>query len=541
MKRIFPILILLSLLSCTDRHTRFLLDDVAAYIAVRPDSALTVLNSIDSDDLAGRRTKAQYALLYSMALDKNVIDVTSDSLISVATEWYSRHGSPDDRLKAFYYHGRVCQNAGDNERAMEHFVRAEAYAEEAEDNYAKGLLYNAMGGIYLDVLDIRMANEAFLSAKQCYKKADNTDKYADALLNIIGYHIECHSFDEAVAELDEVKMLWDDVSSRSRGGYYRRLIYLNRSMADSTELCENLHEYLDVIEPEFIDWLDVSEAFCYIKDYKSSLAALEKFKEVDESYEINPVYHLCAYELYDSLGWTEDALDAYRSYTDIINRTTTGIVTQDTPYISEKYKSEMMIMRKRNAILMIVVCSLVCFILLLAVIWWITGRLRHQEEANRRYLEECSLLESERDSLAGLIEGNRLVEEEAQKVIEARLELLNRFFSSAIQENHKKNMEVSDELEALMENKDKFLHDTRMIFAGTYPGFIDFLKDKGLDEHQIEICCLYALGLSGKDVINYIRRKRHYIDNMEIRVKLGLTEHDHNLGKYILNLFSMTK
>ena len=39
--------------------------------------------------------RAKYALLRSMALDKNYIDVADDSLINVAVEWYSRRGDAD--------------------------------------------------------------------------------------------------------------------------------------------------------------------------------------------------------------------------------------------------------------------------------------------------------------------------------------------------------------------------------------------------------------------------------------------------------------
>ena len=76
-----------------------------------------------------------------MALDKNCIDETDDSLINIAVKWYRRHGSADDCLKAYYYQGRIYQNAGDNERAMESFFMAERYIEKSVDNTQKGLLY----------------------------------------------------------------------------------------------------------------------------------------------------------------------------------------------------------------------------------------------------------------------------------------------------------------------------------------------------------------------------------------------------------------
>lgn len=93
-----------------------ILHSAGAYIGERPDSALALLDMIPREKLRGRKPEAEFALLYSMALDKNCIDETDDSLINIAVKWYRRHGSADDCLKAYYYQGRIYQNAGDNER-----------------------------------------------------------------------------------------------------------------------------------------------------------------------------------------------------------------------------------------------------------------------------------------------------------------------------------------------------------------------------------------------------------------------------------------
>ena len=60
-----------------------------------------------------------------------------------------------------------------------------------------------------------------------------------------------------------------------------------------------------------------------------------------------------------------------------------------------------------------------------------------------------------------------------------------------------------------------------------------YLVDNGLTEKEIEHCCLYAIGLNGKMVTNFTRKKRHYHMGSEIRKKLGLDEHDTNLSIHI--------
>ena len=79
----------LILSSCSARNQADVLDDVESFISEDPERALSVLDSLSSSgELPGHGDKARFALLYSMALDKNYIDSTDDSLINVAVKWY---------------------------------------------------------------------------------------------------------------------------------------------------------------------------------------------------------------------------------------------------------------------------------------------------------------------------------------------------------------------------------------------------------------------------------------------------------------------
>ena len=85
MKRLFHTILLICLVTgCGIRDVRNQLKDVEFYIADRPDSALAIIESIDSIVLRTKGLQAHHALLHAMALDKNYIDVkdqTASSLI----------------------------------------------------------------------------------------------------------------------------------------------------------------------------------------------------------------------------------------------------------------------------------------------------------------------------------------------------------------------------------------------------------------------------------------------------------------------------
>lgn len=88
----------------------------------KPDSALAVLEGIPTSDVKGKAASARYALLKSMALDKNYIDTTTFDVLQPAIDYYIKHGSPDEQLRTYYYQGRIYQNQGDDDSAMQSFM-----------------------------------------------------------------------------------------------------------------------------------------------------------------------------------------------------------------------------------------------------------------------------------------------------------------------------------------------------------------------------------------------------------------------------------
>lgn len=69
------------------------MNGIETYIQTRPDSALAVLSQIDTSSLRQPKERAQFALLYAIALDKNCIDTTDVCVIRSAVEYYLIHGT----------------------------------------------------------------------------------------------------------------------------------------------------------------------------------------------------------------------------------------------------------------------------------------------------------------------------------------------------------------------------------------------------------------------------------------------------------------
>lgn len=75
------------------------MDRAESVMNASPDSALLLLDSITPQSLSGSRRKARYALLRSIALDKNYIDTTNFDVLQPAIDYFLMKGSPDEKLK----------------------------------------------------------------------------------------------------------------------------------------------------------------------------------------------------------------------------------------------------------------------------------------------------------------------------------------------------------------------------------------------------------------------------------------------------------
>ena len=149
---------------------------------------------------------------------------------------------------------------------------------------------------------------------------------------------------------------------------------------------------------------------------------------------------------------------------------------------------------------------------------------------------EISQLESERDHLKELQQEQSELSKPIQKVIKDRLDILNGLLAKEITRNDSYAKSYNNWIETIRNDKKKFMDSTRLAFTASHPKFMEYLKQHGLSTEEINYLCLYAIGLRGKEVGEYIQIKRHYIISHEIRKKLGIDKHETNIGLYIRRL-----
>ena len=546
MKKLLTILLLVLCLASCNRHSEHwaTITEMERNIEERPDSLLIVLQSINTDELVGDEERAKHALLLSMALDKNVIDKTDFEVLQPAIDYYEDNGSATDKLRTYYYQGRIYQNAGNDTSAMEHFVNALSVGSQSNDILTKARIHFAQSNIYYDLYDFDNFIESNKSAALYFKQAEEYDSYAFCLIRIINGYTLKDEHDKALPYIEECKLMLDGLNITILTDFYSSYITYLIRYGTEQEIDEIIHQYISSIPSPNIDWLTIANAYYTMHKYNEALSILSQYDTEGNEYK-EKKYLAILYEVYKSLGDHKNALEIFEEYVDIFTTNIFAKMQQDTKFVEERHNLEMAKAKETEAKNKRTIAVWACLFIMTALLYAlniIRRRLQISRANNKELVVEKQRYEqlyadaiAERDALTKMVEDSS-VQEEAKAVIKARLDVLNKVIISQITGTTSANKKAYEELESLLANKDSFIESTRLTIEGNNPEFITALKQRGLTDEEINICCLYAIGLKGKDIKAYTSQSRHYHHSADIRHKFGLSENDTNLSIFIRDM-----
>lgn len=135
-------LFIAAFVSCTSKSDQIAttLQQVEQCMEAYPDSALKLLNGISNPNELEDKERADYLLLLTQARDKNIMDISVDSSIIFAIDYYKKSGDKRKYGTAMYYYGRVLQKSKDGTKAMKVFLEARQILEEIKEYRILGLL-----------------------------------------------------------------------------------------------------------------------------------------------------------------------------------------------------------------------------------------------------------------------------------------------------------------------------------------------------------------------------------------------------------------
>lgn len=204
-----------------------------------PDSALMLLELMDSPDQLSAADRAFYCLLLTQARDKNFIKPASDSLIQVAVDYYKEKGDRTYVARALYLKGRVNDDLGHMEEAARCYLEALDRAKETHDYLLTGLIYDQLGTVYWRLGGLE---EPLLYQKQAYAyyvKAGDSLYFPFALRDLGRGYWRKKMYDSAMVSYEE-GLRWSDRVNRplTKASILSEIgsIYIRKAMYDSALL-----------------------------------------------------------------------------------------------------------------------------------------------------------------------------------------------------------------------------------------------------------------------------------------------------------------
>ena len=151
MKHLFTLILTLLLFTAcgeSERNSQFL-NRAEAIMEDSADVALSILqDSIKPSTLTTERGRAIYAVLLSQALDKNYIDLTSDSIIAPAVDYFADGNESRYAMLTHYYHGKILLNQNKLSDAIIACNKAADFAKELNNDFYLGLIYGTIAKTY---------------------------------------------------------------------------------------------------------------------------------------------------------------------------------------------------------------------------------------------------------------------------------------------------------------------------------------------------------------------------------------------------------
>lgn len=521
--------IFLILVGCKEysNNINITLDRAEEYLSQNPDSALLVLNSLNIEDLIRKKIRARYALLKSIALDKNYIDVTKDSLTSIAVEYYSKKGSADEKLKAYMYNGRVLVNAGEYEKAMDSYIIAEEYVPDCKDLIYNGLLYNCKGMVYTKIYDYEKAVQQFKLSSEFYVNANDTTRYLGAMNNIALALMMSNSQSSNDFYFTVMEQYWKKLTLRQKSNYYA---YKLISTKEPKKLLNEIDLYINDIEyRSLINWLVVAQSYIKIEDYTKAEEALQSYKLYNKN--INDTFYYLLSTIEYKRGNYKAAFENLNKYNTYLDKVAIKNTKSDTRFLEERYIAREKASAQRYYIVLLCLGILITFILIVVLYLFIKNiRFRHKQKELRmqkeieQYQNKYNEAVIEHERLRKLLKKSKYsinLPEAVKLSLNNRLNVLNSYIVSNISGLY--SDKAAEELKALLDDKDTFIKSMGDSFMISYPKFIEYLQKHNLNEWEIGCCCLYCLGLNGSEISTYLNQNTYYFKKIGVlRNKLGL-------------------
>ena len=509
-----------------------LLNEVEKAIAINPDSASNLLNSISSPEKLDNKTFARWCMLSGKITDEIFNSILPTYQLERAYDWYSSHGSPDEQVQILIYLGRSYFADGDYDKAMSIYTNALDIAEKNKLNNLTGYTYSYIGDLYGEKFMRTEAIKRYKAAAECFKKENNTDSYACALRDV-GREYACI---DSLSRALKILTIADSVARNTKN------IEVTASIDNALGNIYAMQNKYDKAEEYFLKALVGRETmpdYMALIDLYIASGAINKAQELlSKILQDNPKYTYSIkylyYQIYNEEKNYKEALTNLKEYVEITDSiiyadNQSKILNIESKYNHLKISKEVdrLKIKQQSYIIVLVICI---GILLLIIIGYLLYRKKAKEKIQRQQ-EELNRIKTDLLYVSLELEkkkrlSNTLKEKNENYILE-NSPLHKELIHLANQNKPRNNKPlITDKQWKLIADEITYI----------YPNLRKYIYSRcpDLPEQDFWYCCLYISGFDTNTeakllniTVDSVRKKR-----LRLRQKLNIILPDNNATLY---------
>lgn len=522
---------------CTSSHVHKALNDVESYIMERPDSALAVLDTMDRSLLKSDRLRAHHALLHAMALDKNYIDVTDDSLARVAVEYYSKKGPDKYYARSLYYLGLSYYYAQDYKKAILEFTKAEDVAERSDSLYW-GMIKSFQGHTYGETHNDIEGLECHKVSYEVFKELGNK-KYSDISmldLSLVLYNI---------GRQDEAKEILEQMISNTTIDHNLMQSVIT-NYAFINVVCDKQTDFIlaDQLYSRLI--AEYGSSQMTYKNYWAWAYSLSKLGRSEEANSIvvqlkdidtSGTADYWMYMIEKSEGNTEEALRYLERSTTKIDKEVTEALQQSLALSQRDYyesEFENAEYKARNRKLIAISIGIGSVLILILVLWSTSVYVRRQREEKDYYLNYAD--EIRRQLEASKSADYPQLQRKYLEISKSRFEMIASLYEEYVLYRGKKNAEhavytkVSEMIDTFISNNDNH-KQLESVLDASLDGIVSMFRNEmpRLKEIDYSIFCYMIIGFDATTISHLLNISTNvvYIRKSRMRQHIEETNPEH--------------
>ena len=544
---------------------RAALDAADSLMESRPDSALSLLRAIPSEQITDRATRARHAMLHAMARDKNYIDDTTFTILQPAIDYYENHGTPTEKLRTFYYQGRIYDNTQEQKQAIQALQKALEAGRNSNDNLTKARAHFSLATIEKSLMIYDEAAKDGKKAAHYFQQAGRTNSYARSMMITANSYSVIGKHDSAYKYMYLCQTLLDSLSTAVQKEFYEYLFVTEIDSFGTDNIARFIQAYQAIIPPQQYEYDHLSLAYAYLLlgEYDKVLEVLSHYPIHSDKKDDMRYYALLA-TVYAKQERYKEAYQSYCRFYAMEDSFERAENARSTRFTKPRYQLEQKIEDTEQSRALVILTAAAC---ILALSGWLiilhhrvkTWRRRKKEaeaeienqrqqaeaeienqrrqkaaaeQEAREYAARHSRMSEEMQTLRQNLKESQALNRTAKVLMAQRLALLNEL----IADKSGKHSPVQNALTDMLSKPETFMQSTRQTLSITHPRFIRTLQQHDLTDEEIGLCCLYALGLNTKQAGIYVKNARTYHANSAIRQKLKLDTHVTNLNLYIARM-----